>query len=101
MASSSIHEERPVLKTAIVREWLYAVSGLMAGFVFTALTKPHDYATGWFTLLAPYVVTSSPSLLKTVFLSPLPSAAEKRTFSLANDMSGWPVIRPKCRSRIR
>ena len=25
MASSSIHEERPALKTAIVREWLYAI----------------------------------------------------------------------------
>jgi hypothetical protein len=59
VASSSIHEERPVLKTAIVREWLYAVSGLMAGFVFTALTQPHDYATGWLTLLAPYVVFQS------------------------------------------
>jgi hypothetical protein len=46
VASSSIHEERPVLKTMIVREWLYAVGGLMAGFVFTVLTQPHDYATG-------------------------------------------------------
>lgn len=59
MASSGIHEERPVLKTAIVREWLYAVGGLMAGFVFTALMQPHDYATGWVTLLAPYVVFQS------------------------------------------
>jgi hypothetical protein len=48
-----------VLKTAIVREWLYAVGGLMAGFVLTALAQPHDYATGWLTLLAPYVVFQS------------------------------------------
>jgi hypothetical protein len=59
VASSSIHEERPVLKTMIVREWLYAVGGLMAGFVFTVLTQPHDYATGWLALLAPYVVFQS------------------------------------------
>ncbi len=59
MASSSINEERPVLMTAIVREWLYAVGGLMAGFAFTALTQPHDYATGWLTLLTPYVVFQS------------------------------------------
>ena len=47
------------MSAAIVREWLYAVGGLMAGFVFTALTQPHDYATGWLTLLAPYVVFQS------------------------------------------
>jgi hypothetical protein len=45
--------------TAIVRELLYAVGGLMAGLVFTALTQPHDYVTGWLTLLAPYVVFQS------------------------------------------
>ena len=59
MASSGIPDERPVLNRAIVREWLYAVGGLMAGLVFTALTQPHDYATGWLTLLAPYVVFQS------------------------------------------
>jgi hypothetical protein len=59
VASSSIHEERPALKTAIVREWLYAIGGLVAGFAFTALARPHDYATGWLTLLAPYAVFQS------------------------------------------
>ena len=59
MAFSSIPEEKPVLKAAIVREWLYAVGGLMAGIVFTVLTQPHDYATGWLTLLAPYAVFQS------------------------------------------
>ena len=59
MASSSIHEERPALKTAIAREWLYAIGGLVAGFVFTALERPDDYTTGWLALLAPYVVFQS------------------------------------------
>ena len=59
MAFSTIPEEKPVLKAAIVREWLYAVGGLMAGFVFTALARPHDYATGWLKLPAPYAVFQS------------------------------------------